>query len=76
MPTSAAASSGKIMMHNFATCPLRSNTLILPDKYSDRNPNPAKDPVEHFSIESDHLIREIFKLLISQIFVLSCLHEV
>jgi hypothetical protein len=31
-------------MQTFATCPLRSNTLILPAKYHERNPRPAKDP--------------------------------
>lgn len=39
-------------MHSFATWPLRSNTFIFPDKYSDRNPRPAKDPAHCTQISS------------------------
>ena len=31
-------------MHSFATCPLRSKTVIFPAKYHARKPRPAKDP--------------------------------
>lgn len=43
-------------MQSFATCPLPSNALIFPDKYSDRKPNPAKDPAAQCPLDINYVV--------------------